>query len=61
MTIKELYSELIFNKINKYKSDKTNQIFVIIGQTTLVEIEKTANFLADKKTFMHEKDNQIFN
>ena len=60
MTIQELYSELIFNKIDKLKSDKTNQIFVILGQSTLISLDDKDEFVADRDTFYLEKDEQVF-
>jgi ATP-dependent DNA helicase RecQ len=61
MTIKEFYSSLIFNKIEKLKLSKTNQIFVILGQTTLLDFESNADLLVDRDTFILEKGEKIFN
>ena len=61
MTVKELYSELIFKKIEKLKADKKNLLFVILGQTTLINFDNKDNFLADRETFKLEKDDQVFN
>lgn len=60
MTIQELYSELIFNKIDKLQSEKTNQIFVILGQSTLITLDGKDEFIADRDTFYLEKDEQVF-
>jgi ATP-dependent DNA helicase RecQ len=61
MNIKEFYSGLILKKIEKLKSTKTNQIFVILGQTTLFDFEIMEDLLADRDTFVLEKGEQVFN
>ena len=61
MTFKKLYSELILKSIDKIKSDRGNQIFVLLGQPSLLEIEGIEAFVVDQKTFNLEKDEQIFN
>jgi ATP-dependent DNA helicase RecQ len=61
MVIKELYTTLISNKIDKLKSIKPNQILVILGQTKLFDYESRADFLVDRDTFILEKSDQIFN
>lgn len=61
MTFKELYSELIFNKIDKLKADKENQIFVLLGQSNLLMLDHRDSFIADIETFNLDKDEQIFN
>ena len=61
MTIKEFYSDLVLKKIEKLKSIKANQIFVILGQTTLFDFESIEGCLVDIDTFILEKGEQIFN
>jgi ATP-dependent DNA helicase RecQ len=60
-SFKELYTRLIINKIDNIKSEKTNQILVILGQTTLIDLDIELSFYADFDTFKLEKDAQIFN
>jgi RecQ family ATP-dependent DNA helicase len=60
MTIKEHYSELIFKKIDFLKSDNANKIFVVLGQSSLLNLDKRENEIVDKDTFNLEKDELIF-
>jgi ATP-dependent DNA helicase RecQ len=61
MTAKQLYSNKIFDKIDSLRKKSSNQIFVILGQSKLVDHDnRDANF-ADLETFQLEKDDQIFN
>ncbi len=60
-SFKEFYTSLISKKIEGIKSEKTNQILVILGQTTLIDLDISSNFYADIETFKLEKDSQIFN
>ncbi|MCE5321579.1 MAG: DEAD/DEAH box helicase [Bacteroidales bacterium] len=61
MSFKELYSELTFSKIDRLKADKGNQIFVLLGQTNLLNIDNREALIADLDTFNLDKDEQIFN
>lgn len=61
MTFKELYSSLIFKNVDKIKSDKNNQIIVLLGQTSLIDTNIVADFIADIDTFTVDKDEVIFN
>ncbi len=61
MTARELYSELIFSKIDMLKSVKTNQIFVILGQTNILNLDNVEEYIVDIETFQLEKDEQVFN
>lgn len=60
MTARQLYSELFFETIDRFKSEKTNKIFVILGQTKLLHFDNKETFIADLETFSLEKDEQIF-
>lgn len=59
-SFKEFYTRLINNKIDNIKSERTNQILVILGQTTLIDLDIESNFYADIDTFKLEKDAQLF-
>ncbi len=61
ITINEYYTELISDRIYKYESTKPNQIFVLLGQSSLVDINKFADKLSDIDTFNIESDEQVFN
>jgi RecQ family ATP-dependent DNA helicase len=61
MTFKELYTDLILKNIDRLKSDKPNQIFVLQGQASLLYIDSIKKFLADPETFFTEGDELIFN
>ena len=61
MTAKELYSNKIFDKIDSLQAQKLNQIFVILGQSKLVDHDNRDTSFADLETFQLEKDDQIFN
>lgn len=61
MSFKELYTELTFSKIDRLKADKGNQIFVLLGQTNLLNIDNREALIADLDTFNLDKDEQIFN
>src|ERR1035437_4824706 len=60
MTFKEYYSELIFKKIDFLKTDKVNKIFVVLGQSSLLNLDKIENEIVDINTFNLEKDEQVF-
>jgi RecQ family ATP-dependent DNA helicase len=61
MTFRQFYSELIFKNIDRLKSVKANQIFVIFGQTNLLNLPTKESLIADIRTFNLEKDEQEFN
>ena len=61
MTFEELYLELIIKNVDRVKADRKNQIFVLLGQSSLLKTEGIQNFVADRETFNLEKDEQVFN
>ncbi len=60
MTIKEHYSDLIFRKIDLHKLDNANRIFVIQGQSSLINLDLVRTEIVDLDTFYLEKDELIF-
>jgi RecQ family ATP-dependent DNA helicase len=58
MTFKDFYSTQISTIIESIKSEKENQIFVLLGQTNLLKQEF---FISDIETFYAEKDERVFN
>lgn len=60
MTIREHYSDLIFKKIDVLKFDGANRIFVIQGQSSLINIDLVRTEIVDLDTFYLEKDGLIF-
>lgn len=60
MTIKEHYSDLILRKIDLYKLDNANRIFVIQGQSSLINLDLVRTEIVDIDTFYLEKDEQTF-
>lgn len=61
MTAKQLYSNKIFDKIDQLKELKSNQIFVIQGQTTLLDYEDRQKYFVEIETFQLERNEQTFN
>ncbi|MBE0639412.1 MAG: ATP-dependent DNA helicase RecQ [Bacteroidales bacterium] len=61
MTAKELYSSKIISIIDNYKAVSQNQIFVILGQTTLLNIDNQKNNFADPETFKLDRNENTFN
>lgn len=60
MTIKEHYSDLIFRKIDLHKLDNANRIFVIQGQSSLINLDLARTEIVDLDTFYLEKDELVF-
>lgn len=61
MKFTDLYSDSIVDVINKHKSKKSNPIFVIQGQSSLIQTDKVAQWIVDINTFNLENDDRIFN
>ncbi len=61
ITTKQFYSELILKTIEKLKFNKPNQIFVILGQSNLLDLVNIKTSIADNDTFCLEKDELLFN
>jgi ATP-dependent DNA helicase RecQ len=61
MTFPNLYTKRIFDLILKVSNQKGNQIFVILGQTTLVDVPNFEEYLVDIDTFKSEKNEVVFN
>ncbi len=61
MVARQLYSELTFNKIDGLKSGRANQIYVILGQANLLNLDGKVDFVTDLETFCLERDEQVFN
>lgn len=61
MTFKEHFTDLILKNANKLKSEKTNQIFVIQGQASLLNTNLVDYSIADHETFFTESDASTFN
>ncbi|UTA66984.1 DEAD/DEAH box helicase [Emticicia sp. 21SJ11W-3] len=61
MTQREIYSRKIFNKVDYLSKINNNQIFVILGQITLLDYNDRQNFIADIETFEIEADEKTFN
>jgi ATP-dependent DNA helicase RecQ len=61
MTAKQLYSNKIFAKVDFLRKKRTNQIFVILGQSKLVDQENRQTFFADLETFTIEDNEKTFN
>lgn len=59
--VKDYYSELIFNKINDIKSAKNNLIFVMLGQSSLVDLKNKQDFIADEQSFYLDANDTVFN
>lgn len=60
MTASKYYSDLFCKTIDCLKSKKTNLIFVILGQTNILDIDNRVEFIADIDTFRLEKNEQVF-
>lgn len=57
----DLYSDSIVDVIKNHKAEKINPIFVIQGQSSLIQTDKVANWIVDINTFFLENDDRIFN
>ena len=60
MKINELYTKRVIDLIESHKSVKKNSIFVLMGQTGLLEIESLKDKITDPDTFLLDKDSSVF-
>ncbi len=60
MPSKRLYTDKLFKIIDEESKTKENGIFVILGDTNLVEIDHASNFMADIESFYLTGNDQIF-
>jgi ATP-dependent DNA helicase RecQ len=61
MLFKDYYSDLVLSNLEKLKSEKKNQIIVLMLQTSLLKKEFFESEIADPETFGLEKNEKVFN
>lgn len=61
MTFSEFYSIKIIQILTDQNSRKTNQIFVVLGQTELIDISNLSDNITDVDTFQLNGNEEVFN
>ena len=57
----EYYSNKFFSKIDELNNQSKNKIYVILGQTSLIETDRKKDAFVDLETFTKESNDSLFN
>ena len=60
MTFLELYTKSVVQTIKEKANEKKNQIFVILGQTDLIQDTWLNDYLTDSESFVKNGTEQVF-
>lgn len=61
MHFSQHFSDLFFNTTQRLQAEKPNDIFVLQGQSSLLDVASVQNYLADPATFLLDGDDTVFN